>query len=316
MSNLMQSIDERARLAGVNRLEVLLFSLGTDSATGRDEVFGINVFKVREVMHVPEITHAPDMPAAVEGLVSLRGAMIPVVNLPDYCGVTTDQKPEILMVTEYNKHTQGFLVRAVDTIVRLDWEDVKAPPEMLADRHRGLITAVADLQSNQLVMIMDVEKILKETTPFYDDDVIYSEIESNVDGEQVTVLFADDSMVARDQISKTLDHMRIKYIGTKNGAEAWHKLNEIANRCDQTGRSITDEVNLVLTDIEMPEMDGYVLTRNIKGDQRFTDLSVVMHSSLTTETNQALGNGVGADAYVAKFEPQVLAATLEKVLSK
>ena len=128
MSQLLQSIDDRTRLAGTNRMEILLFSLGEDRQSGRNEIFGINVFKVREVMHIPEITRAPDMPKAVEGMVSLRGHTLPVINLIEYAGIDNDEKPSIMIVTEYNKNIQGLLVKSVDNIERLAWEDVKQPP--------------------------------------------------------------------------------------------------------------------------------------------------------------------------------------------
>ncbi len=314
MSKLMQSVDERTQLAGTNRLEVLLFNLGEDVKTGRNELFGINVFKVREVMHIPEITHAPDMPDAVEGIVSLRGTMVPVINLPKFCGIQTDQTPEILMITEYNKQVQGFLVHSVDTIERLDWNIVKAPPAMLANQLGGLVTAVAELSEKRLVMIMDVEKVLAETASLYDDESIYDGIKTRDHGQEITVLFADDSVVARGQISRTLERMGIKHISAQNGAEAWQKLNEIAERTEALGRPITDEIRLILTDVEMPEMDGYVLTRKVKDDPRFSGIPVVMHSSLTADANQNLGRGVGADAYVPKFQPLELAATLDKMI--
>ena len=315
MTSLMQSVDQRARLAGTNRLEVLLFSLGSDSETGRDEVFGINVFKVREVMHIPEITRAPDMPDSVEGMVSLRGVMIPVINLAKFCGVRTQVAPSILMITEYNKHVQGFLVNSVDTIERLNWEDVKAPPPMLVNQMGGLVTAVAEMDLDRLVMIMDVEKVLAESAGLYNREDIFDEIHRHEKSGEITVLFADDSSVARGQIIRTLDHMGVKHIGATNGAEAWKKLNEIAERAETAGNAIADEVQLILTDVEMPEMDGYVLTRMVKEDPRFDGISVVMHSSLTSEANQALGENVGADAYVPKFEPRELARTLEKMIN-
>jgi len=207
MANFIQSVDDRTQLAGTNRLEVLLFSLGKDKATGRDEVFGINVFKVREVMHVPDITHAPNMPDSVEGMVSLRGAMVPVINLQSFCGVEADEGPKILMVTEYNKNVQGFLVHSVDNIERLDWDNVKAPPPMLISRMGGLVTAVAELANKQLVMIMDVEKILADTAMLLDEETLYDGIEEHEKSENITVLFADDSVVARDQITNTLEHL-------------------------------------------------------------------------------------------------------------
>lgn len=316
MANFIQSVDDRTQLAGTNRLEVLLFSLGKNSSTERDEVFGINVFKVREVMHVPEITHAPDMPDSVEGMVSLRGSMVPVINLQKFCGVNADEKPKILMITEYNKNVQGFLVHSVDNIERLDWDEVKAPPPMLASRLGGLVTAVAELENKKLVMIMDVEKVLADTAGLYEEDTLYDGIDKHDKSEDLTVLFADDSIVARDQIQKTLEHMGFNYIVTKNGAEAWVKLKEIAEKSETTGRDISEYINIILTDVEMPEMDGYVLTRKIKADQRFKDIPVIMHSSLTAEANQALGKGVGADAYVPKFKPLELSAMLEKMINR
>ncbi len=314
MSNMLQSIDERTHLAGSNKMEVLLFSLGLDTGTGREEIFGINVFKVREVMHIPEITQAPDMPDDVVGLVSLRGEMVPIINLMTFCKVQTDKKPKILMVTEYNKHVQGFLVHAVDTIERLNWGDVKAPPPILAKRMGSLVTAVSELENERLVMIMDVEKVLAETADFHEDESKYSGISAHENGKDITILFADDSFVAREQISRTLEHMGIKKIALNNGADAWSKLNEIAEQAEVAGRPITDYIQLILTDVEMPEMDGYVLTSKIKEDPRFNGIPVVMHSSLTAEANQALGKGVGVDAYIPKFEPQELATKLGEMI--
>lgn len=316
MANFIQSVDDRTQLAGTNRLEVLLFSLGKNSSTERDEVFGINVFKVREVMHVPEITHAPDMPESVEGMVSLRGAMVPVINLQKFCGVNANEKPKILMITEYNKNVQGFLVHSVDNIERLDWDEVKAPPTMLASRLGGLVTAVAELENKRLVMIMDVEKVLADTAGLYEEDTLYDGIDKHDKNEDLTVLFADDSIVARDQIQKTLEHMGFNFIMTKNGAEAWAKLKEIAEKAETNGRNTSEYINIILTDVEMPEMDGYVLTRKVKADQRFKDIPVIMHSSLTAEANQALGKGVGADAYVPKFKPLELSAMLEEMINR
>jgi two-component system, chemotaxis family, chemotaxis protein CheV len=314
MANFIKSVDDRTRLAGTNRLEVLLFSLGKDVQTGREETYGVNVFKVREVMLVPEITHAPDMPPAVEGMVSLRGNMIPVINLPNFCGVQSTDKPEILIVTEYNKNVQGFLVHSVDTIERLAWEDVKVPPAMMAQQHGGLVTAVTELKDKRLVMIMDVEMVLSQTSGFGQSAEIFEGIEQ-VEDREITLLFADDSAVARDQIIRTMNHMGIKYIGTNNGSEAWEKLKEIAERADTTGHKVNEYVQIILTDVEMPEMDGYVLTKKIKEDQRFSNIPIIMHSSLSADANQALGKGVGADAYVPKFEPTELAATLQEMLA-
>ncbi len=312
MSELLKNIDARTRLAGTNKLEILLFSLGTDTRTGREETFGINVFKVREVMRTPQVTAAPDMPAAVKGMVSLRGILVPVVDLADFIGMQTETPREIMIVTEYNGHTQGFLVQSVDTILRLDWARMRVPPEMLTANLGGLVTAVTELQDNRLVMMLDVERILSETAK-YDDDMVFATIQP-LGKEGMTVLYADDSSVARGQIEKTLNVLGIRGISAMNGRQAWDELQKIASYADASHRPVKEFVQLILTDVEMPEMDGYILTKNIKSDSRFNGIPVLMHSSLSSMSNMQLGKSIGVDEYVPKFEAQRLAETLSRLL--
>lgn len=312
MSELLKSIDARTKLAGTNKLEILLFTLGTNSITGRRETFGINVFKVREVMRTPPITAAPEMPSSVEGMVSLRGALVPVVDLARYAGVSTESPRSIMIVTEYAGHTQGFLVEGVDTILRLDWSQMKVPPDMLMAEMGGLVTAVTELPDGRLVMMMDVEKVLSETTK-YDDEVVYRNIKP-LNDPSLTVFFADDSVVARKQIIRTLDAMHVKYVEAINGRAAWEELEKMAAYAQASGQQVADLVSLVLTDVEMPEMDGYILTKKIKTDPRFSGVPVIMHSSLSGMSNQQLGKSVGVDEYVPKFEPQKLSETLTRRL--
>ena len=312
MSELMRDIDARARLAGTNKLEILLFSLGLDARTGRRETFGINVFKVREVMRTPSITAAPEMTAAVKGIVSLRGALVPVVDLGEHIGMTAESPREIMIVTEYNHHTQGFLVESVDTILRLDWAQMRVPPEMLTSNLGGLVTAITELADGRLVMLLDVERILSETVK-PDDHLVFESI-SHLGHEDLTVLYADDSSVARGQIKRTLDAMGVRSISTVNGRAAWDELQRIANHAESAKRPTRDFVQVILTDVEMPEMDGYLLTRNIKADSRFNGIPVLMHSSLSSISNQQLGRSVGVDEYIPKFEPHRLSETLARLL--
>jgi two-component system chemotaxis response regulator CheV len=313
MSELLKNIDARTKLAGTNKLEILMFTLGKNSQTDRREVFGINVFKVREVMRVPPITHAPEMPPAVEGMVSLRGALVPVIDLARYAGIQTETKPEIMIITEYNGHTQGFLVEAVDTILRLDWSSMRVPPAMLAAKMGGLVTAVTELADGRLVMMMDVEKVLAETGQF-DDEYLFKGVRPLAVPER-TVFFADDSAVARKQIERTLDAMQVRHISAVNGRQAWQELQRMADYAETARIPLHDLVQLILTDVEMPEMDGYMLTRKIKEDRRFAGIPVLMHSSLSSMSNMQLGKAVGVDEYVPKFEPQKLSQTLARLLA-
>lgn len=314
MSGFIKSIDERTKLAGANRLEVLLFSLGLDKRSGREEVFGINVFKVKEVMHVPTITHAPDMPPAVEGLVCLRGVMVPVLNLAKFCNMEVEEPPRILIVTEYNRNIQGILVKSVEHILRMEWSDIKVPPPMLAHRMGGLITAVTELEDKRIVMIVDVERVLAETSSHGNDINEFQEVDQLKN--EFTVLYADDSSMARKQIENTLKALNVKYVGAKNGQEAWDKLQEIAVRAEESHVPVYKLINAIITDIEMPEMDGYVLTKKIKADNRFSGIPVLMHSSLSADANITMGKNVGADIYVAKFSAKDLSNALKPLLEK
>lgn len=304
-SNLLDAIDGRTKLAGSNKMEILLFSLGSN------EIFGINVFKVREVTHTPYITRTPNVPAGVEGFISLRGNIIPVISLTNFINLGGQGKSSnsTLIVTEFSRHTQGFLVDSVDRIIRVDWDKVKPPQSMLGG-NEGVITAITELPDGRLVSILDVEQLLADAI----GEEKIPEIAALESDDDRFIFFADDSAVARKAIVGVLDRMGVKHQQASNGAEAWEKLKSIAARAQQDGRPLHDTLRLVLTDAEMPEMDGYVLTKNIKADRRFEGIPVVMHSSLSSQANRNMGLQSGVDTYVPKFDPLILVDTLRPLL--
>jgi two-component system chemotaxis response regulator CheV len=304
---LIDAVDARTKLAGSNKMEILLFSLGTR------ETFGINVFKVREVTRTPPITRTPNMPAGVEGVISLRGNIIPVISLGKFINISGAEgcNSETMMVTEYSRRTQGFLVQDVDRIVRVDWDKVKSPESVLSG-HEGLITAITELPDGKLVSILDVEQILVSA---FGEEAI-PDLQSVQSERQHTVFFVDDSIVARKEIAQVLEKLGVKHHQANNGMEGWERLRALASRAQAEGEDLSQSISLILLDAEMPEMDGYVLTRNIKGDPRFDKIPVVMHSSLSSEANRAMGKSVGVDAYVAKFDPVVLADTVRPLLQR
>lgn len=306
-SSVLEAVDARTKLAGSNRMEILLFSLGTQ------EIFGINVFKVREVSRTPFITKAPNMPVGVEGLISLRGNVIPVLALAKVMGIDAPGDPlgASMMVTEYSKRTLGFLVHEVDRIIRVEWDKVRAPDNVTSSSHH-YITAITELQDGKLVSILDVETILASTF----GEAVVGQIHPLEGAGDVNVFFVDDSAVARKKIAETLDKLGVRHKHALNGLEAWTRLEGMASHAQQRGMSLREEVSLILVDAEMPEMDGYVLTRNIKADARFEGIPVVMHSSLSSEANRGMGKSVGVDAYVAKFDADVLAETLRPLLMR
>ena len=305
--NLLDTVDARTRLAGSNKMEILLFSLGTR------ETFGINVFKVREVGRTPHITKTPNMPRGVEGLVSLRGNVIPVLSLVNFLDLKDKpvERGQTMMVAEYSKRTLGFLVHEVDRIIRVDWEKVRAPESVLSS-NQGLITAITELENGTLVSLLDVEQILANA---FGEAIIVDVPPAQVP-EDTGVFFVDDSIVARRKIAEVFDKLGVKHKHATNGAEAWSRLQGLAAHAQQTNSVLRDDVKLILVDAEMPEMDGYVLTRHIKSDARFDGIPVAMHSSLSSEANRAIGQAVGVDAYVAKFDAEVLADTLRPLLER
>lgn len=306
--NLLDTVDGHTKLAGSNKMEVLLFSLGGH------EIFGINVFKVREVTQTPYITKTPNVPRGVQGFISLRGNIIPVIALSSFIGLNSHGvcSNETLIVTEFSKHTQGFLVHNVDRIIRVDWEKIKPPQNMLGG-NEGMVTAITELPDGRLVSILDVEQLLALTVG--EDEIPEIAAIAALDPKDDRfVFFVDDSAVARKSIVTVLDKMTVKHQQANNGADAWEKLKGMAARAQQSGRPLHQTLRLVLTDAEMPEMDGYVLAKNIKADRRFDGIPVVMHSSLSSQANRNMGLQSGVDTYVPKFDPVVLAETLRPLL--
>mgnify|MGYP005839535261 FL=1 len=315
MKTIQQEIDERTNLTSSNKLELLLFRLGEDPLLKRSELFGINVFKIREIIPMPEITAMAGSSPHKMGVVDLRGQIIPVIDLAGVAGCTPKTGLNILLITEYARTTQAFAVESVEDIVRLDWRQVMSAEGNSAG---GIVTSIARLDgenSERLAQVLDVETILQQVMPSIEPQDVAADIDTRVDLRPGTVILAaDDSLIARTMIEQGLEAMNLPYLMCKNGKEAWDQLQGIAAKAESEGKTAQDRVALVLTDLEMPEMDGFTLTRNIKQDPRFAGIPVVIHSSLSGSTNEAHVRKVGADGYVAKFSAQDLAVTLRNAL--
>jgi len=317
MNKAMRDIDERTNLTSNSMFELLLFRLGRAPGSERRELFGINVFKVREIMVMPEVTVMVNAPPSVMGVANIRGQMIPVINLSAVTGCNPTQGLGILLVTEFARTTQAFAVEEVNEIVRLEWKHVLSAE----GNGGGLVTSIARLdghaENTRLAQVLDVEQILRDVFPpppaAQHDDATQPKLQLP---PGTVILAADDSAVARMMIEQGLKAMGVPYIMAKTGQEAWDRLQALSVQAVAEGKTVQDKVALVLTDLEMPEMDGFTLTRNIKQDARFRSIPVVIHSSLTGSTNEGHVRSVGADAYVAKFVAEELAATIHEVLTR
>jgi two-component system chemotaxis response regulator CheV len=316
MSTVQHDVDERTNLISSNKFELLLFRLGESGISERSELFGINVFKVREIVAMPVITAVAGALPHNLGVVNLRGQIIPVIDLASVVGCKPKTGLNIMLVTEFARSTQGFAVESVEEIVRLEWSQVLSAEASTAG---GMVTSIArldgDAENTRLAQVLDVEQILRQMAP---KDI--KDVDSETIGAKLVIksgsviLAADDSAVARGLIGQALDAIGAPYIMAKTGKEAWEKLQAIYATAQAEGKDIRDKVAMVLTDLEMPEMDGFTLTRNIKQDERFKGMPVVIHSSLTGSTNEEHVKSVGADAYVAKFVAEELAATIRRVV--
>lgn len=304
MASVLDSVDQRTKLVGQNRLELLLFKLADE------QIYGINVFKVREVLQCPKLTEIPQRNPVVRGIAHIRGGTISVMDMNLAMGNEPLQDIEncFVIISEYNMAVQGFLVRGVERIVNLNWERIHPPPKGAGKGN--YLTAVTEVDE-KIVEIIDVEKILSEVSPLQEEiseEVLRHDTISGAAARELAVLIADDSSVARKQIKRCVETVGVKTHLVPDGRQALDHLREIVDR----GESISDHYIMLISDIEMPEMDGYTLTASIKEDPRMHDLHILLHTSLSGIFNEAMVKRVGADNFLAKFKPDTLADLVQQ----
>lgn len=297
MAGVLDSVNQRTQLVGQNRLELLLFSLGGA------QLYGINVFKVKEVLQCPPLTEIPKRNPVIRGVAHIRGGTIPIMDLKQATGhpPLTDVENCFVIITEYNRSTQGFLVKGVERIINMNWGAIHPPPRGVGKEN--YLTAVTEVEG-KLVEIIDVEKILAEVSPL-PEDVSAEVIQAAQAETQVCkhVLIVDDSSIARKQIQKVVESLGIKTTLKKDGREALDFLHDMISE----GKDPYHEILLIISDIEMPEMDGYTFTAEVRADSRLKDMHIVLHTSLSGVFNEAMVKKVGADDFLAKFHPDELA---------
>ncbi|WP_260259345.1 chemotaxis protein CheV [Vibrio intestinalis] len=309
MSGVLNTVDQRTNLVGENRLELLLFSLNSS------QMFAINVFKVREVIKVPPLTKMPGSHYHITGVASLRGVSVPVIDLRGAIGFPPsrlENQEENLIITEYNRTIQGFLVGQVRNIVNTTWSEIQPPPKTAG--RANYLTAITQLKegdNSRIVEIIDVEKVLAEIID-YDVSISEGVLDDELAAQMVgrNVLIVDDSSTARSQVRGTLSQLGLNIIECCDGLQA---LNLLRSWSDE-GKKVTDEILLMITDAEMPEMDGYKLTYEIRNDSRMSDLHVVLNTSLSGSFNEAMVKKVGCNRFISKFQPDLLVEVTQERL--
>ncbi|MBM0491747.1 response regulator [Aeromonas jandaei] len=303
MASILDSVNQRTQLVGQNRLELLLFRLN-----GRQR-FGINVFKVREVLQCPPLTVMPKLNSCIRGVAHIRGQTISVIDLSMAMGKRPieDLSKCFIIISEYNRSIQGFLVHSVERIINMNWESILPPPKGAG--RINYMTAVTEVDG-ELVEILDVERILNEISPVsteVSEELVQASVEHPTLGRPVLV--ADDSSVARKQVQRALEAIGVECVLAKDGREALNMLLEMTKN-----GPIKEQIALVISDIEMPEMDGYTFTAEIRNNPNLKDLHVILHTSLSGVFNQAMVQKVGANNFIAKFQPDELAKAVQNAL--
>lgn len=301
MAGVLDSVDSRTRLVGQNRLELLMFKLHSQ------QLFAINVFKVQEVLRLPKLTSLPGHHPHVVGIAHLRGQAVPVINLAQAIGMPPLQPTESsnLIVTEYNSSIQAFLVGSVDRIVNLNWEEIMPPPRTTGRQH--YLTAITRLEE-KIIEIIDVEKVLAEINPYtivLDPEQLEAEIVNAARGMEI--LMVDDSPTAITQVKQTLAPLGIQVHTATNGRKGLQLLKSWAD----AGENVPEKLLMLITDAEMPEMDGYSLTSAVREDPRLRDTFIVLHTSMSGNFNKAMVQKVGCDDFLSKFQPKLLAQLVE-----
>ncbi|MGQ0501657.1 MAG: chemotaxis protein CheV [Panacagrimonas sp.] len=298
MTGIIDSIDRSTRLAGHNRLALLLFRLGAR------QIFGINVFKVQEVIRRPPMNRVPGAHPLVSGIADIRGRVIPVIDLSlALGGPALGADAGHLIVAEYNRSVQGFLVQAVDRIIHVEVQALRTPPRGPGDDDGSYLTSVTQY-GDDVVGIVDVERVMTAVigAPPPLSQTLLNRAEVPV-GVPSRVLVVDDSVVARTQMQKVLGQLGLDCVLLADGRQALQHLQAMA----AGDAPVQDRLLMVISDVEMPDMDGYTLTAEIRRDPRLAGLHVILHSSLSGLFNEAMVRKVGADRFIAKFSADELA---------
>lgn len=281
--------------SGTNELEVIIFNIGTG-------IFGINVLKVREIINPLPITQIPRSHEYVEGVIHLRDEVITVVNLAKVLHLPASEQPEQdkFIITEFNQIRIAFRVHSVSRIHRISWEQIDKPHTLSASQ-QPYATGIIKLEEN-MAILLDFEKIVVEINPELGGSIESLRSLGPRERSLKRIVVAEDSAVLRQLLKDTLTEAGYEnLLFFENGKDAWEHLEELANN-DSIEPS--DEVQLIITDIEMPQMDGHHLTKKVKNNLRLANIPVVIFSSLITQDLYHKGEQVGASSQVSK--PQIV----------
>ncbi len=304
---------------GTNQMELVDFRMYELRENGEiyEGIYGINIAKVKEIIKYPNLIKIPSKDSLIEGVYNLRGEVIPIVSLAKWLGINEPPniKTKKVIITIFNNITIGFIVHDAKRIRRISWRFVKPPSEVLIHQYGNKIVGTINLDEEHVMIILDFESICEELGVFSEEDIKRIK-DTAISGakekkKKAKILIADDSSTARKIIKTAVEPIAEKIIEVKDGQEAWDLLNKLYE--DTNGR-IEEAVDIIITDVEMPNMDGYRFTKLVKEDERFRKIPVIMNTSLSGNANIQKAKEVGVDDFCTKFIAEEFTAAVLKHL--
>ncbi len=306
--------DDDVLKVGSNEMELVDFRIFKQEENRVYEgIYGVNVAKVREIIKIPKLTELPGVPEYIEGIFDLRGVVIPVVNLAKWMEIkeppVKELKPRVV-ITEFSDILIGFIVHEAKRIRRISWNDIE-PASFVAGMgalDKSQITGVTRIENDEVLLILDLESVVQELgiyQPTTDAD------EQLIDKAEGTALILDDSMTARRLVHDALVRMGMKVVEAKDGIEGLQKLEELY---EIYGGDLKKELKIIISDVEMPKMDGFHFAGNVKDDERYADIPIVFNSSISDHFSELRGKEAGGEAYLTKFDASIFYKEISKVL--
>ena len=308
--------DDNILKTGSNEMELVDFRIlkqGKDAVY--EGIYGVNVAKVKEIIKMPNLTELPGMPDYIEGIFDLRGVVIPVINLAKWMHIEEPKeailKPRVI-IAEFSNIFIGFIVHEAKRIRRINWKDIEpanfAGSSGMGALDKSKITGVTRIENDDVLLILDLESIVEELGIYQPKmEVEVSEIHKF----SGVALILDDSLTARRLVNEALTKMGLRVVEAKDGVEGLEKLNDLYAMYKE---DLEDNLRVIISDVEMPQMDGFHFAANVKDDKRFANIPIIFNSSLSNEFSEIHGKDAGGDAFLTKFNATEFYAAVSKVI--
>ena len=308
--------DDNILKTGSNEMELVDFRIlkqGKDAIY--EGIYGVNVAKVKEIIKMPNLTELPGVPDYIEGIFDLRGVVIPVINLAKWMHIEEPKeailKPRVI-IAEFSNIFIGFIVHEAKRIRRINWKDIEpanfAGSSGMGALDKSKITGVIRIENDDVLLILDLESIVEELGIYQPKmEVEVSEIHKF----SGVALILDDSLTARRLVNEALTKMGLRVVEAKDGVEGLEKLNDLYAMYKE---DLEDNLRVIISDVEMPQMDGFHFAANVKDDKRFANIPIIFNSSLSNEFSEIHGKDAGGDAFLTKFNATEFYAAVSKVI--